>query len=86
LEQTLEGHSDWVTSVAFSPDSSESCSLYSVNGRGDWIIQNGSRILYLPLDYRPGTVATEGSTVAIGAANDHVTIIAFRSDIKAGNI
>jgi WD40 repeat protein len=86
VEQTLEGHSSTVSSVAFSPDGSKSYSIYSVNGQCDWIIRNGSRILYLPHDYQPSTVATEGSTVAIGAANGRVTIIAFRPDIKAENI
>ena len=89
VEQTLEGHSGLAYSVAFSPGGNESYSLYSVNGRCDWIIRNGSRVLYLPLDYRAGRagrVATEGATVAIGAANGRVTIIAFRSDIKAVSV
>jgi len=86
VEQTLEGHSGSVNSVAFSPGGNKAYSLYSVNGRWDWIIRNGSRVLYLPLDYRPGTVATEGATVAIGADNGRVTIIAFRSDIKAVSV
>jgi WD40 repeat protein len=86
VEQTLEGHSDLVRSVAFSPNGSESYSLYSANGGWDWIIQNGARVLYLPRDYQPSTVATEGSTVAIGAGNGRVMIIAFPLDIKAGNI
>ena len=86
VEQTLEGHSDTVLSVAFSRDSSKFHSFYSVDGAGEWVIQNGSRILYLPFDFRPGHIATKGEILAIGAKSGRVTIITFRSDIKAGTI
>jgi len=66
VEQTLEGHSGKVKSVAFSLDGSQSHSFYSVDSSGFWVTQNASRILYLPLDYRPGCVAAKGSTLAIG--------------------
>ena len=83
VEQTLKGHSSWVSSVAFWLDGSKSHSFYSVDTSRSmaWVTQNGSRILYLPLDYR-GEVATEGSTLAIGASTGRVTIITFCSDVK----
>ena len=84
VEQALEGHSDLVRSVAFSLDGSKSHSFYSVDG--SWVTQNGLRILYLPLNHRPGQVATEGSSLVTGAASGRVTIIIFRSDVKVGTI
>jgi WD40 repeat protein len=54
VEQTLRGHSDEVGSVAFSPDSSKFHSFYSLDSSRAWVTQNGSKILYLPLDYRCG--------------------------------
>lgn len=86
VEQTLEGLSDWVNSVAFSPDDSKSRPFYSVDMSGRWVTQNGSRILYLPWDHRPGyvaTVATRGSILAIGTATGRVMFMTFHSDSKA---
>jgi len=79
--QTLKGHSSWVGSAAFWLDGSKSHSFYSVDRSMAWVTQNGSRIMYLPLDYR-GVVATDDSTLAIGARNGRVTIITFCSDVK----
>ena len=72
--------------MAFSLDGSQSHSFYSVDSSRAWVTQNGSRILYLPLDYRSDAVVIEGSTLAIGAASGRVTTITFISDIKAGTI
>jgi WD40 repeat protein len=82
VEQTLEGHSASVMSVAFSPDGSISHSVYLVDGSKTWVTWNGSRILYLPLDYRPATAITKGSTLALGTPNGQVTIITFYPDVK----
>ncbi|OCK79913.1 WD40 repeat-like protein, partial [Lepidopterella palustris CBS 459.81] len=80
VEQTLRGHSDLVLSVA------DSHSFYTVNNSMDWVFRNGSRILYLPFDYRPAEFATEGSTVATGTKTGRVAIIGFRPDVEVGNI
>ena len=77
VEQTLEGHSGSVNSVISLSDGSEFDSFYSVDGSGDWVMQDGSRILYLPFNCRPGQVATRGRTLAIGAQSGRVTIISF---------
>jgi WD40 repeat protein len=96
VERTLEGNSEWVKSVVFSPDGSkpdsgqpaktrhrvEPRSFYSVDKSNLWVTQDGSRILYLPPDHRPGCIATEGSTIAIGARSGRVTIMTFCSDVK----
>jgi WD40 repeat protein len=46
--QTLEGHSDLVTLVAFSPDGKLLPSLLVSN---NWIIKRSTKILWLPPDH-----------------------------------
>jgi WD40 repeat protein len=83
VEQTLEGYSDWVKSVAFSLNNTKSHPIYTVDKSKRWVTRDGSRILHLPWDYRPGDVATQGRTLAIGAATGRVTFITFRPDVNA---
>jgi WD40 repeat protein len=52
--QTLEGHSDAVTSVAFSPDGRQVPPLLVLN---DWVVEGDTKILWLPPNYRSSTVA-----------------------------
>jgi WD40 repeat protein len=85
-EQTLEGHSDSVASMVFSPDGSKSHSFYSMDGSGLWVTQNGLRALYLPFDFRPHHFATKGSTLAIGTGTGRVAIVIFRPDDKEETI
>jgi hypothetical protein len=47
-----------------------------------WVTQNGSRILNLPVDHRPGRIAAKGSNLATGSSAGRVTIITFYSDVK----
>jgi WD40 repeat protein len=96
VDRMLEGHLSWVYSVVFSPAGSkpDSCqpetirqcvasrSFYSVDKSGSWVTQNGSRILNLPVDHRPGHMATRGNNLAIGSSTGRVTIITFYSDVK----
>jgi WD40 repeat protein len=60
----------------------ESRLLYLVDESGYWVTRNGLRILNLPVDHRPGCVATNGSNLAIGSSAGLVTIITFYSDAK----
>jgi len=83
VKQTLEGHSSSVNSVASLLNNTKSHPIYTVDKSSRWVTQDGSRILHLPGDYRPSDVATQGYTLAIGAATGQVMIITFRSDVKA---
>lgn len=97
VERTLEGHSGTVSSLMCWHDESKAvlCKpetihhrveprpIYSVDKSGDWVTQNGSRILTLPIDHRPGCMATKGNNLAIGSSTGRVTIITFYSDVKA---
>ena len=51
----------------------------SVDQSGQWAIQNGLRLLYLPIDHRPGEIAVQGNTLAIGSNGGRVTIISVCS-------
>ena len=68
------------------PSASKYHPFYSVESSGRWVIQNSSRILYLPWDYRPVDFATKGNTLAIGAATGRVIFVTLCLDIKAGTI
>jgi hypothetical protein len=57
--QTLEGHSDSVMNVAFSPDNS-ACHA-QVRELNRYVILNSVRILCLLPGYEPGCVASKGS-------------------------
>jgi hypothetical protein len=87
-ESTLDDHSDSVSAVVFSPDGnkpdsgqqettdrSKSRSFYSVDESNHWMTQDGSKILFLPHDHRPGCIAAEDSALAIGSEASRVTII-----------
>ena len=86
VERTFEGHLDSVLSVVFLSDSSKSYLIYSVDNLKRWVTQNGLRILYLPLDYRPGCITTKGSTLVIGTNTGRVISITFHSDARVGTI
>ena len=86
VAQTLKGRSGSASSVVFLSEGNKSRLSYSVDESRTWVTQNELRILYLPLDYRPCRVAVKGSILAIGTANGRVTIIIFRSDVKAGTM
>jgi hypothetical protein len=69
--------SNAVASVDRTKDDSE----YSMDGSGRWITRKDLRVLYLPIDFRPGYVDANGSTAVIACPDGLVTIIALRSDI-----
>ncbi|KAK2731274.1 hypothetical protein FQN57_003536 [Myotisia sp. PD_48] len=84
LLQTLEGHSGSVTSVAFSPDGSDnaiSTTSYSMDRSNTWIIKNGYRVLYIPIDFRPYSMAIYSSSIVMGAQSGRITILTFRQSI-----
>lgn len=74
VEQKLEGH---LAKVAFSPEGRE-MNPFSVDKLKSWVTWKGSRILYLPLDFRPTKVVIHGNTVAISLPNYEVKLMTFR--------
>jgi WD40 repeat protein len=86
VEQKLEGHSGSVTNLLLLLSASKYHPFYSVESSGCWVIQNSSRILHLPWEYRPGDFAAKGSTLAIGAATGRVIFVTLCLEIKAGTI
>src|SRR3954467_8493710 len=75
---TLEGHSSYVYSVAFSPDStrlasgSDDNTVYQglgMNSDRMWITYNSENILWLPSEYRPSHFIV--SKNMIGIATSH---------------
>ncbi|KAL3469229.1 hypothetical protein BJX99DRAFT_268450 [Aspergillus californicus] len=71
--QTLEGHSRWVQSVAFSHDSQMVAS-----GSNNWVMVAGENILWLPPEHRQFTAsAVTDATIALGYSDGRVAIIGF---------
>jgi WD40 repeat protein len=85
--QTLKGHSDLVNSVTiwdnvlgWSPqslDSTLSTQAALVNVKGDWVTVNGKETIWLPPEYRPGTVAIYNRIIAIGCLSGRIFVLQF---------
>jgi WD40 repeat protein len=65
--QTLEGHSNTVSSVAFSS--------YSITVLDNWVIKDKKPVLWLPPDYRPTSVAVWNKTIVIGHSLGGISIL-----------
>jgi WD40 repeat protein len=50
---------------------------YIIAVNGAWLTVDAERLLWLPQDYRPGTVAGYNIAVAIGSANGRVIVLQF---------
>ncbi|KAL2192251.1 hypothetical protein P885DRAFT_48132 [Corynascus similis CBS 632.67] len=81
-QQTLEGHSDWVRAVAFSPDGNSGLDdsrnqgpvgdILSVDG--EWITRGGKNLLWLPPDYRATCTSVYDHILVLGHASGQVTL------------
>jgi WD40 repeat protein len=78
--QTLVGSTDRVSSVAFSPDNKILPTLLVLN---NWIVEGGTKILWLPPDYQsPTCVATCGGSVVLGYTLGRISILGFQGGPK----
>ena len=90
VDHTLEGYSSSVNSTFFlawkktSEAHSETIQRYakrhqtlSVDQSGQWVTQNDLRLLYLPVDHRPGEIAAQSNTLVTGSNGGRVTIISI---------
>jgi WD40 repeat protein len=68
--EPLEGHSDSVNSVAFSPDGK----LIAVS---DWVTKGAEKLLFLPLDYRATCGDIWDNFLALGHPSGAVSIFRF---------
>jgi WD40 repeat protein len=80
LLQTLEGHSGYVNSVAFSSDSKLLQTLLVSN---NWITDGATNILWLPPDYRtPTCVAIWNGILVLGYSLGRISIVGFKEGLK----
>jgi len=61
--QRLEGHSDWVNSVAFLQGGKVKQGLFVSN---DWVIEGKEKILWLPHEYRASSMAVWNKIIVLG--------------------
>ncbi|OBT42047.1 hypothetical protein VE00_07428 [Pseudogymnoascus sp. WSF 3629] len=77
--QRLEGHSGSVSSVAFSKDSKLEQCLFVSN---DWVLEGKEKILWLPLEYRPTSMAVWNRIVILGRSSGKISILRFEEGLK----
>jgi WD40 repeat protein len=75
--QTLEGQTDPVTSVAFSPDGKVGNALLVSD---NWVAEGQVNLLWLPPDYRPTCVAVWNQIIVLGHSSEGV----FFPELKEG--
>jgi WD40 repeat protein len=73
--QTLEGHSDWVRSVAFSPEYKSEPALSVAK---DWVVEKGTKIVWLPPDYRATCEAVWNKVVVLGHSSGRISLLEFK--------
>jgi WD40 repeat protein len=77
--QTLEGHSDPVWSVAFSPDDNVKRTLYTSN---NWVAEGGSNLVWLPPAYRATCEAVWNNIIVLGHSSGRISILEFKEGSK----
>jgi WD40 repeat protein len=77
--QTLEGHSDSVSSVAFSPDRNL---LATLRVSDSWVVEGKANILWLPPDYRSTCEAIWDQTIVLGHSSGRLSFLQFRRGLK----
>lgn len=76
-QQTLEGHTSYISSVAFSPDGKQLPILQVSN---HWVVEDDTIILWLPPDYREICSATWNRSLVIGHASGRVSLFCFKQE------
>lgn len=69
--QTLKGHSRWVNPLAFSPDGKRQ-GLFVSNG---WVIEGKQKLLWLPPEYRPRSVAIWNRIIVLGLSSGKMVFL-----------
>jgi WD40 repeat protein len=77
--QTLEGHTDTVTSMAFSPDGKLLLILQVLN---HWVVEGRTNIIWLPPDYRETCLAIQNQTLVLGHSSGGISFFCFKKGVK----
>lgn len=80
--QTLEDHSDTVTSAAFSPDGKL---LLTLLVSKNWIVEDATKLIWLPSEYRAIRQATWNRSIALEHPSDRASVFEFTLGIKLIN-
>jgi len=78
--QTLKGQTGWVSSVAFSLDGKLLPTLLVSN---DWLVEGGTKIVWLPPDYRsPSRIAVWNRTLVLAYSSGQICVLRFHDRLK----
>ncbi|KFZ24428.1 hypothetical protein V502_01091 [Pseudogymnoascus sp. VKM F-4520 (FW-2644)] len=77
---SLEGYLSSVRSVALSPYGRVEQGLFLSNG---WVIEGKEKIIWLPPEYRPISMAVWNQSLVLGYSSGRVSIIGFKEGSKA---
>ena len=80
LLQTFEGHSDWVSSVAFSPDGKVVDTLFL---SGNWEEREEENLIWLHLDHRGRLIGSLMGIVLLAQSSGRILIMRFKEGLKA---
>jgi WD40 repeat protein len=77
--QTLKGHTNSVSSIAFSANGKLLPSLQVSNY---WVVEGDTNILWLPPDYRETHSATWNESLIIGHSSGRISFFCFKKGAK----
>ena len=77
--EQLDGQSGLVNAVAFSPRINLLALSEDIFLDGEWVTQDGQRILRLPDDYRGACSASRGNLLALGQKSGVVSFLEFKT-------
>ena len=78
--QTLEGYTGWVSSVAFSLDGKLLPTLLVSN---DWLVEGGTKIVWLPPNYRsPSRIAVWNRSLVLAYSSGQICVLRFHDRSK----
>jgi WD40 repeat protein len=77
--QTLDGHTSYISSVAFSPDGKLLPILQVLN---HWVVEANTNIIWLPPDYRESCLATRNRSLVLGHSSGRISFFWFEKGAK----
>jgi len=75
--QVIEIH---VSQARLALEDTHQASRYSLDDSGRWVLWDGTKVLWIPVDRQPTAFAIHGNCVAFGSGSGRMTILSFGSN------